>query len=90
MAIGKSRPEKCQRGYFQKVEKWQKKQHFFSKFCDIFWRIYYFSLSKKRYAQAIILKLYYLTITRCNLWYSNGGFLSKIIRNVDCEMDVLY
>jgi len=29
MAIGKSRPEKCQRGYFQKVEKWQKKQHFF-------------------------------------------------------------
>lgn len=31
MAIGKSRPEKCQRVYFQKVEKWQKKQHFFLK-----------------------------------------------------------
>lgn len=31
MAIGKSRPEKCQHAYFQKVEKQQKKQHFFLK-----------------------------------------------------------
>lgn len=47
MAIEKSRPEKCQHVYFQKVEKRQKKQHFFSKIYDKFWRIYSFSLLKK-------------------------------------------
>lgn len=31
MAIGKSRPEKCQYAHLQRFEKWQKKQHFFLK-----------------------------------------------------------
>ena len=47
MAIEKSRPEKCQHVYFQKVEKMAKKSNIFSKIYDKFWRIYYFSLLKK-------------------------------------------
>lgn len=44
----------------------------------------------KSYEQPMMLKMFHITITRCDLWYSKGKFPSKIIRNVDCGMDGLY